>query len=163
MTIAVFIFSLFFMTDFKDLFGLLMKMNEDVANFHDNIMQGYNQQIFLAAVGGLVVLLLFFFLQAFSRVPDVFALAVITAACVALCAFSAYAIASTVRLETIYLGLDFSHVAMEGGVEYVVRTRTFSASMILNGLYIVCCIAVIVVMNISHFFFVRKYDGAAYA
>ena len=163
MTIAVFVFSLFFMTDFKDLFGLMMKLNEDVAYFHDTVLQGYNQQIFLAAVAGLVVLLVFFLLQAFSRVPDVFALVIMTVCCIALASFSVYAIVSTAELESVYLSLDYSHVAMEGGFDYVVRTRTFTASFVINGLYVAVCAAMAAIMNISHFTFVRKCKGAVYA
>ncbi len=163
MTIVMFAFSLLFMTDFKDLFGLRMKLNEDVAYFHDVVLQGYNRLIFLAALGGLVTLLLFFFLQAFSRVPDIFALVIIELLCIALVVFSIYAIARTIGLEEIYIALDFSHVAMEGGADYIVRTRTFAASVVLNVLYIISCVSVSIVMFVSHFMFVGKLKEAEYA
>ena len=164
MTIVMFAFSLFFMTDFKDLFGLRMKLNEEIAYFHDTVMQGYNQQIFIAALGGMMTLLLFFFLQAFSRVPDGFALTVITVLCLALTAFSFYAIVKTGELSSMYTALDFSHVAMEGGTDYIVRTRTFAVSIVLNVMYIISCISVPVIMFVSHFTFMNSSSkGVGYA
>lgn len=163
MTVLMFIQSLVFMSDFKDLFGLMMRINEDVAYFHDTLMQGYNQRIFISSVLGLLVLLVFLFLQAFSRVPDRFALAVITLCLVALTGFSVYEIIMTGNLERIYFSLDFSNVAMEGGVEYVVRTRTFTLSYILNTLYVAVNVLTVSIMYISHFKFISYRKGADYA
>ena len=48
MAVVVFIFTLVFMTEYKDLFGLKLKQNSQISFFHDSVLQTFNRQIFSA-------------------------------------------------------------------------------------------------------------------
>lgn len=74
--VAVFIFALTFMTEYKDLFGLKLKQNSQISFFHDSVLQTFNRQIFVFALVGILVILCSFLLEVFSKVPDRFALMV---------------------------------------------------------------------------------------
>lgn len=74
MAVVVFIFTLVFMTEYKDLFGLKLKQNSQISFFHDSVLQTFNRQIFLLALIGILIVLFSFLLEIYSKVPDRFAL-----------------------------------------------------------------------------------------
>ena len=51
-SIGMFLFSLAFMTEYSDLFGLKLPQNQEIAMFHDVILQTFNRQIFAWSLVG---------------------------------------------------------------------------------------------------------------
>ena len=51
-SIGMFLFALAFMTEYSDLFGLKLPQNQEIAMFHDVILQTFNRQIFAWSLVG---------------------------------------------------------------------------------------------------------------
>ena len=75
-SIGMFLFALAFMTEYSDLFGLKLPQNQEIAMFHDVILQTFNRQIFAWSLVGVIGIALIVFLEILSCVPDRFALVV---------------------------------------------------------------------------------------
>ena len=73
-SIGMFLFALAFMTEYNDLFGLKLPQNQEIAMFHDVILQTFNRQIFAWSLVGVIGIALIVFLEILSCVPDRFAL-----------------------------------------------------------------------------------------
>ena len=58
MAIIIFLYSLCFMTEYSDLFGLMLKTNSHITNFYKNILQKFNWQIFRLSLGGIAGIVL---------------------------------------------------------------------------------------------------------
>ena len=72
-SIGMFLFALAFMTEYSDLFGLKLPQNQEIAMFHDVILQTFNRQIFAWSLVGVIGIALIVFLEILSCVPDRFA------------------------------------------------------------------------------------------
>lgn len=123
--VAMGIYILWFMTDFKDLFGLELKMNKPVAEFHDGPLQSFNTQFFYYSLVMICSILLIMFLELSKKVPDLFALVVMDAVLLAGAGYALYSFVQLEALHNVYASLDFSKVAMEGAVEYLYNDRAF--------------------------------------
>ncbi len=162
MEVVMFLYALVFMTDFSDLFSLMMAANAPIAEFHDVLMQNFNQMAFVCAIFGILVFVFSKFLQVNSLVPDVFALVIMTVCALALIGFSCYAIVELQTLQGIYLGLDFSSFYLEGGSsEYVYEVRTFTAGFALYVAQIAVVAAYLVSLFVSHTTYKKLYGGAS--
>lgn len=84
-SIGMFLFALAFMTEYSDLFGLKLPQNQEIAMFHDVILQTFNRQIFAWSLVGVIGIALIVFLEILSCVPDRFALVVMLLLMVACC------------------------------------------------------------------------------
>lgn len=151
MTLVVFVYTLAFMTQYSDLAGLKMAQNKLIANFYDVGLQVFNRQIFAWALLAVAGIALIFFLEIRTRVPDLFALVVMTL-CMAACCYGAYfAITNLLALSTYYARLDFSYLALEGGAaDYQLKFATFQIG---TGIYIaqtVICAGFAVILAASH-------------
>ena len=76
--IVVFLYTLVFMTEYNDLFGLKMPQNKQIAQFYEVILQGFNRQILVWAIVGIIGILMIVLLEIRTAVPDRFAAAVMT-------------------------------------------------------------------------------------
>ena len=132
MSVLVFLYTLMFMTEYKDLFGLKLKQNSQISFFHDSILQTFNRQIFTLALFGIIVLVFSFFLEIFSKVPDWFALAVLELCLIGSCFGAVYAITNIQAIEVFYKGLDFQYLHLEGLENYQLKFSTFQIG---KGLY----------------------------
>ncbi len=159
MGIALFVLSLGFMTDFKDLFGLQLKANKPVAYLHDVLLQGYNRSLFHLAVCALLVAVLSFVFETNRKVPDMIALVVMDVLLAALFVRTVMLIATLAGLEPVYLSADYSKVRLEGGFDYVPRTRTFLLGYLVESLFALVCLAFGVMLAVSHALFVRVEAG----
>ena len=56
--IVVFLYTLVFMTEYNDLFGLKMPQNKQIAQFYEVILQGFNRQILVWAIVGIIGILM---------------------------------------------------------------------------------------------------------
>ena len=54
MAVVIFVYSLAFMTDYENLFGLMLPANANVSLFHDKILQTFNKGILVWAIVGMV-------------------------------------------------------------------------------------------------------------
>lgn len=162
MAVVMFLYALVFMTDFSDLFGLIMAANAPIAEFHDVLMQDFNQMAFICAIFGIFVYLFSKFLQINTHVPDTFALVVMAACALVLVGFSCYAIVELQVLQGIYLGLDFSSFAIEGGSsDYAIELRTFTAGKVLYAVQIALVIAYVADLFANHKTYKKLYGGAS--
>ena len=71
--IVVFLYTLVFMTEYNDLFGLKMPQNKQIAQFYEVILQGFNRQILVWAIVGIIGILMIVLLEIRTAVPDRFA------------------------------------------------------------------------------------------
>ena len=69
-SIGMFLFALAFMTEYSDLFGLKLPQNQEIAMFHDVILQTFNRQIFAWSLVGVIGIALIVFLEMLSCFPD---------------------------------------------------------------------------------------------
>lgn len=159
MSIALFVLSLGFMTDFKDLFGLQLKANKPVAYLHDVLLQGYNRSLFHLAVCALVVVVLSFTFEANRKVPDMIALVMMDALLAILFVRAVMLVATLAGLEPVYLSADYSKVRLEGGFDYVLRTRTFRLGYLVESLFALVCLVFGATLSVSHALFVRGEAG----
>lgn len=150
-TILVFTFTLCFMTEYKDLFGLKLKQNAQISFFHDAILQTFNRQIFTFAILGILVILFSFLLEIYSKVPDKFALIVIELSLLACCACSIYALMNIPAIETFYKGLDFQYLKLEGLNNYESHFTTFRIGVGIYVVNIISCVFYGGALGLSHF------------
>lgn len=156
MSVVTFVFSLCFMTEYKELFGLKLKQNSQVSFFHDSVLQTYNRQIFVLAIIGIIVLIFSFALEIFTKVPDRFALVVMGIGLLACIAGSVYAFTNIFAIETFYRGLDFQYIHMEGLETYEMKFATFRIGLGIYLTEILVCVGYLAALIMSHVKFVKK-------
>ncbi|MFI3170077.1 MAG: hypothetical protein R3Y06_09050 [Faecalibacterium sp.] len=162
MEAVMFLYALVFMTDFSDLFSLMMAANEPIAEFHDVLMQNFNQMAFICAIFGIFAFIFSKFLQINTHIPDVFAVAVMAACALVLIGFSCYAIVALQTLQSVYIGLDFSSLYLEGGSsDYAVELRTFTAGKVLYCVQITLVVAYVADLLANHKTYKKLYGGAS--
>ena len=154
--ILVFIYTLCFMTEYKDLFGLKLTQNDQISFFHDYILQIFNKQIFAFAVFGVLVILLSFLLEIFGKIPDKFALIIMGLSLLICCACSVYALFNLQAIESYYAGLDFQYLRLESAGDYKPHFATFRIGLGIYMTYILCCAFYIVAIGRSHFKFQKN-------
>ena len=156
MAVVVFIFTLVFMTEYKDLFGLKLKQNSQISFFHDSVLQTFNRQIFLLALIGILIVLFSFLLEIYSKVPDRFALIVMEVLLLACCAGAVYAMTNIQVVQAFYRTLDFQYLKLEGLVDYKPHFTTFQIGLLIYLLQIVACVGYGIAMAMSHITFVKN-------
>lgn len=156
MAVVVFIFTLVFMTEYKDLFGLKLKQNSQISFFHDSVLQTFNRQIFLLALIGILIILFSFLLEIFSKVPDRFALIVMEIFLVVCCGGAVYALSNIQAVQAFYRTLDFQYLKLEGLVDYKPHFTTFQIGLVIYLLQIVTCAGYGIAMAMSHVTFVKN-------
>lgn len=149
----MFLHALYFMTEYKDLFGLELPKNKPVAQFHDVLMQGYNKQLLWFALLGLSAAGVSFLLEVAKAVPDRFALAVLTVLLTAVCGCSVWALCCVPFLRETYVNLDFQYLRLEGAANYTVRTFPFVLCFAMHAFNAAVCVAYGAVLWLSHFKF----------
>ena len=160
--VIVFLYSLCFMTEYKDLFGLKLKQNSQISFFHDSVLQMFNKQLFALAIFGVMIILVSFLLEIFSKIPDRFALIIICLSLVVCCAGSVYAISNIQAIENFYRTLDFQYLHLEGLIDYEHRFGTFRAGTGIYIFHMIGCVVYAVTIAISHFKFLKmKKKGSA--
>ena len=110
--VLVFLYTLVFMTEYKNLFGLKLEQNSQISFFHDSILQTFNRQIFVLALFGIIIVVFSFLLESFHKVPDRFALIVIDAALLISCVGAVYALVNLQAVSQFYKGLDFQYLSL---------------------------------------------------
>lgn len=150
MSIAVFVYTLVFMTEYKDLFGLKLQQNSQISFFHDSILQTFNKQIFTFAIVGILIIVFSFLLEIFSKVPDLFAVIVLVALLAVCCGGAGYALNNLVILEAFYKNLDFQYLYLEGLPDYEMHFTTFRAGLGVYVLQIAVCAVYGITIIMSH-------------
>jgi magnesium-transporting ATPase (P-type) len=162
-SIGMFLFALAFMTEYNDLFGLKLPQNQEIAMFHDVILQTFNRQIFAWSLVGVIGIALIVFLEILSCVPDRFALVVMLLLMIACCYGAANSIMNLQAISVYYQGLDFQYLSLEGLENYQLQFTTFRLGVVFNALYILVCGALAIDLTASHLTFVRlKKEGLAF-
>jgi MFS superfamily sulfate permease-like transporter len=155
-SIAVFVFSLSFMTEYKDLFGLKLKQNKPVSFFHDSVLQVFNRQIFVLALFGILIILFSFLLETYRRVPDRFALIVIITMLLLNCAGAVYAITNMQEIENYFGTLDFQYLELEGLNGYKPDFTTFRIGIPVYAVQIAASVSYGAAMAVSHITFIKE-------
>ncbi len=153
--LLVFLYTLIFMTEYKDLFGLKLSQNSQISFFHDSVLQTFNRQIFALALAGIVMVAVSFFLELFSKVPDRFALFVFLLLLVFCIGGSVYAFSNIQAIESFYQGLDFQYLYLEGMDGYEPHFTTFRIGYCIYAVQILVCVAYGAVLLLSHTQFVK--------
>lgn len=153
---ALFVNALYFMTDYKGLFGLELPMNEAIAVFHDDLMQGFNQFLLYASLYGLAIVGVAFLLECFTKVPDTFAMLVMLLLFAGSAACSGYAIARALELQEVYLNLDFTFLLLEAGDEHIVTLGAFTSTLVLSAVNILTALSAGYACAASHFAYGRS-------
>lgn len=151
MTLVVFVYALAFMTQYSDLVGLKLAQNRKIANFYEVGLQTFNRQAFALALLAVVGIVLLFFLEVRTRVPDRFAL-VVMIVCMAVCCYGAcVGIANLRDLAAYYGRLDFSSLVLEGGAaDYRPRFTTFWVGIGLYAAQLAVCAGFAGILTASH-------------
>lgn len=147
---ALFVFALWFMTDFKDLFGLELKINKSVADFHDVVLQKLNQRMFWFALSVVACIIVLQMLELPGKVPDRFAMMVSIVVLLVAAGCCIYFLVALPTILRTYRALDFSNVVMEGAVEYHPSERAFVLGRIVFSSSAVFFIAYVFVLVASH-------------
>lgn len=154
--LSLFIFSLWFLTDFNDLFGLKLKANAKVTVLHNNVLQPFNTNFFWFALVSVFSIFLVAFLELNKKVPDLFALIIMGLVLIAGCAASIYFFHRLGLIDSVYLALDYSGVALEGTSEYIVNNRAFVIGKVLTGINALVDLIYVTVLTISHIRFRKE-------
>ncbi len=164
LAIGTFLYSLIFMTEYSDLFGLILRQNQEITKFHDVILQTFNRQIFTWALVAAVGIFVLICLQIPARVPDRFALVVMVGLLAALTFGAINALGNISAITVYYQNLDFSYLYLEivgDAEEYVPKLTTFHIGTVLYIVQIVFNCLFGAVLAASHFRFVHlKKKGA---
>lgn len=144
-SVAVFFFTLYFMTDYQDLFGLVGNRyteNKAVASFHDNSMQPANRFFFAFAIVAVLSALFAYMMETKDKFADKFALIVLGTLCVVLIGVAVYNIIQLTSLLAEYRSLDLSYVDDEGGfahdyteVAFFVGYAIYALQIAISGLF----------------------------
>ncbi len=161
MEIIASIYALAFMTDFAVLFGLRTEANAPIAEFHNVLMQEFNQAIFIFAIIGILTFVCSKILTVNKTIVDKIALVIMGVLLLAIAAFSVYALVQLQSLQTVYLGLDFQYLANEGGAEYFVKTRTFRIGTAVYVAQALFCLGYVGVIASNHVTYLKRYGRAA--
>lgn len=164
LSVGTFLYSLFFMTEYSDLFGLILSQNQEITKFHDVILQTFNRQIFTWALVAVVGVFVMICLQIPTRVPDRFALVVMAGLLAALIFGAVTALGNLRAISAYYQNLDFSWLYLEivgDAEEYVPKLTTFHLGNVLYTVQIAVNCLFGAVLTASHFRFVQlKKKGA---
>lgn len=157
--LLAFIYALAFMTEYQNLFGLRLPLNKAVSEFHDQALQSFNRSILAWALGGVGFIALAFFLEAFSTVPDRFALVLLLASLAAVAFGAVSSLARIPALEETYRGLDTTFLEMEGLRGYQLNFLPFTLGRIVYLLQTVSCVCLGCALTASHLCFLRQKKG----
>ncbi len=155
-SILAFVYALFFMTQYRDLFGLKLKLNEAISLFHDQYMQQINKSLFVVAIFGIVILGFGYMFEINRKVPDVFALIVMCSSLTFYASCSAYFIFKINEAYNKYILLDFQNMYLEGPSDYVLRTETFYIGYVIYSIIILVSVTYCISMINSHIQYVKK-------
>ncbi len=159
--ITEFIFSISFMTQYSNLFGLILPLNEGIKLFHDD-MQVFNRIIFYFSLVGLISIILIYVLEINKKVCDRFALIVIGSIIVILTGSSIFSIFRLNGLSNEYKGVDFSYLYLEDPdmVNYQMRFETFNIGYVVNVVAIITFLLFISILVFNHFKYLKlKKEG----
>ena len=152
-TLSVFalIYALGFMTDFKILFQQYGGLGE----FHEEVLQPFNREIFLSA---LFMIIGFVILSAFNirnRVADLTALILVILLCSYNIIVSFKFVSNLYILIEQYQELDFSQLLLPSNMEYFETTRTFVLGILFYKVYAVVNILIMfsVITNTVLYFY----------
>lgn len=157
--LLAFIYALAFMTEYQNLFGLRLPMNKGVSEFHDVALQSFNRRILAWALGGVGVIALAFFLEAFSTVPDRFALALLLAGLAAIVFGAVTNFAAIPALEETYRTLDTAFLDMEGLRDYQLNFTPLEIGKIVYLLQAAACVCLGCALTASHACFLKQKKG----
>lgn len=161
MAIVVFLYTLVFMTEYNDLFGLKMPQNKQIAQFYEVILQEFNRQILVWAIVGVIGILMIVLLEIRTAVPDRFAAGVMTVYMGSCCFGAVNAIRNILAIWAYYKGLDFQYLYADGIAEYELKFTTFQVGIAVYSVQIVVCAAFAAVLLLSYIRYKKLQKGGA--
>ena len=142
--IVVFLYTLVFMTEYNDLFGLKMPQNKQVW-----------------AIVGIIGILMIVLLEIRTAVPDRFAAAVMTVYMGCCCFGAVNAIRNILAIWAYYKGLDFQYLYADGITGYELKFTTFQVGIGIYSVQIIVCVAFAAVLLLSHIRYKKLQKGGA--
>lgn len=155
MAVVMLVYALAFMTSYENLFGLILPANQNVALFHDRILQAFNKGILIWAIVGVAGVACAFMMETLTKVPDRFAL-ILMAIVLGACVYGAiYALQNLPAIVSFYKTMDISSLYLEGIQDYTLKFTTFYTGMGLYAAQLVVCVLYLASLIVSHITFVK--------
>lgn len=146
--VVVFIYTLGFMTDYSNLFGMEQGVNESIALFHDKTLQNFNSSIFIYSVIGVVSIIALFALQINKRICDTLAVVIVNVISLFLLITCIISLITLPQIISEYNNVDFTFIGLEDtnftDTEYVRSYTTFYLGI---AIYALEAIAMIIFMT----------------
>lgn len=152
--VASFIYTLGFMTDYKDFQYLFKPVNQPLYEFHHEVLIPFNNTIFYISVIGVIMIIVVFIAKLNKLLPSAVNLCLGVIANIPLILTSIYSLSKLNGIKAEYNGLDFSNVQSETYSEYIPTTLAFDLGNTLYLIGIIFSILFIVVMVIN--FLIRR-------
>lgn len=158
--VVSFLYSLSFMTDYANLFGFEFPKNMPIAEFHDSL-QSFNKVIFWFSAIGAGSILAVYALELNKKVPDKFALILISVFILINLALAVYGLINLGSLKNTYNEIDFQYRYLEDntvmkGDEYVRLYGAFNLGNILYLVLAVFSLGYALVLCLSHITFLKN-------
>ena len=160
--ILEFIFAVSFMTQYSNLFGLELPLNDGIRIFHDN-MQIFDRFMFYSSLVGLVSIIFIYALEVNKKVCDRFALIVLGVFVAFLIGSSIFSLIRLTQLLGEYKSVDFKYISIEDPeiVDYQLRFETFYIGYVLNAFSILVFLIFLGNLIFNHIKFLKlKKEGA---
>lgn len=155
MAVVILVYALAFMTDYENLFGLMLPANESVGVFHDRILQTFNKGILVWAIVGMAGVACAFMMETLTKVPDRFAL-IFMAAVLGACAYGTiYALQNLPAIMSFYRTMDTSSLYLEGIQDYTLKFTAFYTGIGLYAAQLAVCVLFLASLIVSHITFVK--------
>lgn len=150
--VAVFIYSLGFMTNYEAFQYLETANNRLVADFHHEKLIPFNNQIFYLSLIGIIMIVVIFI----SKINKVAVKKVLNYLLALICSVpiiivSVLGLIQLPGLKTEYNGLDFSYVSGEIYAEYNPSTLAFDIGNVLYVITLILMIIYVVLLTILYF------------
>ncbi len=155
--IACFIFAISFMTQYSNLFGLELPMNDGVTAFHSS-MQKFDRNIIFFSLASIVSIIFMFALEVHKKVVDKFAFVIMSLLILWELFICVYGIINMANLMTSYKGVDFQYLYLEDPAleNYQLKFETFYIGYIIYILTIISSVLFLISIVLSHILYLKQ-------
>ena len=155
-----FIFALSFMTQYANLFGLQLVLNQSIIDFHNN-MQNFNKMYIYLLIISLVSIIFMFLLETHHRVADRFALIVMGVFVGIFIGTTLYALINMTSLMNDYQNCNFDYIALEASElgDYQRQFETFYIGYGVVSISLLGAIGYYLSLLLSHIFYKKVHGG----
>ena len=147
--ICCFVYSLGFMTQYRELQYLSKPVNKVLYNFHHEVLIPFNNSIFYLTLIGVIMFIVVFVAKLNKRLPNLLSMILGVVATIPTIIAAVLGLGKLGGIKAEYLTFDFSNVASEIYEEYNPSTLAFEIGQYLFVVALVIMIAFIVTIVIN--------------